>query len=140
MTNIDRVIKEGFSKRDKFKKVADYMVHNYTVDLDDEGKTNLSADVALGMSVGEELTKKSYWLSGLIIGAGLGIGTTAYAWILSKEIGGSEEKNRYLAKIKTNNGKTTTVKVVGRNTFDVELKLDDHYGMDNYELLSVELE
>lgn len=70
---IQKLFRENFNKRDNFKQISDYLVDNYTVDIDDERKRDVSADTAVGMAMGVAMAKNEFMLKGLAIGA-LGTG------------------------------------------------------------------
>lgn len=65
----ERLFQKNFDKRDNFKHLADYIVAHHTRDLDDERKIDVSADTALGMALGEAITKNKYLLTGMTIGS-----------------------------------------------------------------------
>jgi hypothetical protein len=76
---IDKLFDKNFDRRDNFKHIADYIVARHTTGLDEERKIDVSADTALGMALGEAITKNNYLLTGLAIGvfgtvATIGIG------------------------------------------------------------------
>lgn len=74
-----RIYKRNFKNRDNFKGYADWIVENCTQGLDDEAKRHLSADTAVGMAMGEALTKNKYLLIGSALGAvGTGLAVKLY--------------------------------------------------------------
>lgn len=133
---LDKIISKSFKTRDKFKGVADYMVDAYTNDLTDEAKVNLSADTALGMAIGEELTKDGHFLRGAVIGTigtGLALGL---GYIFTRK---GNEDLAYIAKIKSKNDeKIRTVRVWALNREDAIEKLETY--LDEDQIVSLGLE
>lgn len=72
---LEAVYQKNFDNRDGWKHISDYLVERYTTDIDDERKLDVSADIAVGMAMGEALSRNYHTLKGVTIGAlGVGLG------------------------------------------------------------------
>ena len=90
-SKLEQMFQENFNRGANFKHIADYIVAHHTKGLDDERKKDVSADTALGMAMGEALTKNKYLSIGIAVGA-LGTGLAVKLYYDFKDRNDTEEE------------------------------------------------
>lgn len=127
MENIEfrRLVTIGFKKRDGFMDMAERLVQTHTVDKSDEFKIDLSADVALGMAIGEAMTKNRNLLTGVTIGA---IGTSLAVGVIYKI---KNRKKDVIVTVTSENGNERHVTVnKARNVYEAFKTVYDELAID----------